>query len=133
MRALAFHYPREMPLTVPGSFDTRTKADETVSLGSPESLRIELMGLRPRELIVLETLGPGSGDAMTAWRELGEPEPLSREQTRRLREAARATTKESFFADDEGRFSLLRDLPPWSIVLLTSSGNEAVGAGEALS
>jgi xylan 1,4-beta-xylosidase len=118
LTALAYHYPPEMPFTVPASFGTRAKAEETLNLGSPEVLTIDLKGLRPFQPISLETLARGAGDAMTAWRNLGSPEPLSREHTRALRDAAQATLKEVFSADAGGRFQLERPMAPWSVVLL---------------
>lgn len=119
--ALAYHYPPEMPLTVPGSFESRDKAEETLSLGQPETLHVCLYGLRPHETILVETLATDHGDAMTAWKNLGQPEPLSREHTRSLREAAQATLKETFSADSGGRFEMKRLVPPWSVVLIRTS------------
>lgn len=119
--ALAYHYPPEMPLTVPASFDSRDKAEETLALGQPEVLRVSLYGLRPYETVLVETLTQGSGDAMTAWRKIGRPDPLSREQTRYLRDAATTTLKESFSADADGRFEWEVSIAPWSVVLLRTS------------
>lgn len=121
--ALAYHYPPEMPLTVPASFDSRDKAEETLALGQPEVLRVSLYGLRPYETVLVETLTQGSGDAMTAWRKIGRPDPLSREQTRYLRETATTTLKESFSADADGRFEWEVSIAPWSVVLLRTSGS----------
>jgi len=122
--ALAYHYPPEMPLTVPASFETRGKAEETLALGRPESLWIELYGLHPYETVILETLALGAGDAVTAWKRMGQPDPLSREQTRQLREAANATAKERFTADANGRFQIERSLAPWTVTSIRTTRNE---------
>lgn len=116
--ALAYHYPPEMPLTVPGSFDSRAVAEETLRLGHPETLHVRLEGLIPHETIMVETLARGAGDAITSWQEMGAPSSPSREQTARLREAANGTRKETFQADAGGRFELRRPIEPWSLVFV---------------
>ena len=118
LSALAYHYPPEMTLTIPGSFDDRRKADEVLAIGKPEKLRIELSGLKPGASIVVEILEREHGDAISAWKRLGAPEPLSRAQTIALREAGQATLRESYLADADGRFTLEKMLSVWSIVLV---------------
>jgi len=115
--ALAWHYPPEMPLSVPSSFDSRDKAYETLALGKPEALRIELAGLRPGAPLLVETLDRSHGNAMAAWEAMGKP-TLAREQTKLLRQAAEATRKEILAADASGRFALERRIEPWSVVLV---------------
>jgi xylan 1,4-beta-xylosidase len=116
--ALAYHYPPEMPLSVPASFDTRDKAEEVLALGKPVKLEVALTGLRPRAAIVIETLARGVGDVLTAWQGLGSPEPLSREQTAALRTAAFATRVQHATADADGKFNLTQEVTPWSVVLV---------------
>jgi len=118
LTALAYHYPPEMPLSVPASFDGRDKAEETLALGQPEWLRLELTGLHPHAQFVVETLDQGHGNALGSWHEMGCPEPLSREQAKALREAAQATGLEVVQATAEGCLFLERQLTPWSIVLI---------------
>jgi len=121
LAALAYHYPPEMPRTVPGSFDSRAVADETLDLGQPEALAVEFTGLRPGATFAVETLTRGHGDVMAAWHALGAPEPLSREQTQHVRAAALATHRETVTVDATGRLRLARDLASWSVVLISES------------
>jgi xylan 1,4-beta-xylosidase len=81
-------------------------------------MNIELTGLKPGANILVETLDKQSGNALAAWEELGKPDNLSREQTKRLREKAAATKKENFAADAGGSFKLQRSIEPWSVVLI---------------
>jgi xylan 1,4-beta-xylosidase len=116
--AIAYHYPPEMPLSVPASFDSCDKAYETLALGKPETLSIELTGLKPNAQVLVETLDKTHGNAMSAWVAMGSPEAPTREQTASLRAAAEATKRETFTADASGRFSLQREIEPWSVVLV---------------
>jgi len=116
--AIAYHYPSELPLTVPASFNSRAKAYETLALGRPETLRIEFSGLEPGATILVETLDKQHGNALAAWESMGAPEPPTREQTRQLGAAARATAQEIFRADVNGNFVLQRPIEPWSVILI---------------
>jgi xylan 1,4-beta-xylosidase len=117
LTALAYHYPPEMPLSVPLSSPDRTVAEETLALGSPRPFELVLTGLPPRAAFTVETLEPGGeGDTLAAWRALGAPEPLSRADTTTLRTTAPRT--ESVRADATGELRYERDLAPWSVVLV---------------
>lgn len=118
LSALAYHYPAEMPQTVPASFDSRAQAYATLALGQPEPLHVEFTGLKPGAKVLVETLDRQNGNALAAWEELGQPDHLSRAQTERLREQAAATKRESFAADGNGSFKWQRRLEPWSVVLI---------------
>lgn len=116
IRALACHYPKEMPLSVPASFETRDKAFETLRIGEPALLRIELKGLTPNSELRIETLDSHHGNAMGAWEQMGYPATPDRAQTAMLREQAAATSVEILHADAEGRFRIERMIEPWSVV-----------------
>ena len=116
--ALAYHYPPEMTLTIPGSFDDRRKAEEVLALGRPEKLRIEFKGLRPGASIVVEILEREHGDAISAWKRIGAPQPLSQAQTVALRLAGQATLREFYVADMNGLFFMEKMLSAWSVVLV---------------
>jgi xylan 1,4-beta-xylosidase len=131
LSAIAWHYPPEMPQSVPASFDSRDKAYETLALGEPEQLNIELTGLKPGAKILVETLDKQNGNAMGAWEAMGKPENPTREQTRQLREKAAATKQERFAADANGSFKLQRAIEPWSVVLIVETdGGKRMGANE---
>jgi xylan 1,4-beta-xylosidase len=118
LTALAYHYPSEMPLSVPATFEARDKAEETLALGTAETLRVALTGLRPGAAFVAELLDPTHGNAIGAWQEMKAPEAPSREQTDVLRRAARGTRLETVHADAEGRLQLERTLESWAVMLL---------------
>jgi xylan 1,4-beta-xylosidase len=114
--ALAFHYPPEMPQTVLASFESRDKAYETLALGKPDQLQIEISHLKPNAKILVETVDKQNGNALAIWEILGKPDNVSREQIKFLQEKAAATKKENFAADENGCFKLQRMLEPWSVV-----------------
>lgn len=118
LSAIAYHYPPEMPQTVLASFDSRDKAYETLSLGKPALLTIELTGLKPGAKIIIETLDQQNGNALAAWEALGKPNNVSREQAKLLHEKAAATKREAFVADATGSFPLRRAIEPWSVLLI---------------
>jgi xylan 1,4-beta-xylosidase len=118
LAALAFHYPPEMPLSVPASFDTPDMARATLALGQPEELAVEWTGLAPFAPVRVETLDRRHGDAQAVWQAMGQPESPTREQTQGLRDGAENTCKELLQADGEGRFLLRRRIEPWSVVLV---------------
>jgi xylan 1,4-beta-xylosidase len=118
LTALAWHYPPEMPLSVPASFDTRDKAKEVLDLGSDEILKIDLTGLTPHTIFLAEVLDRDHGNAMAAWEAMGSPEPPSREQTTALRDAASATKKLILTADEAGNLQAQIPMAPWAVVLL---------------
>lgn len=118
LTALAYHYPAEMPLAVPASMESRRKADETLGLGRPEKMNIEVTGLSPAAPVLIEILDKQHGNAMSAWEAMGSPDSPSRRQTEMLRQDALATKREMLSADEQGRFLLQREIAPWSIVLV---------------
>ena len=118
LSAVAWHYPPEMPQTVLASFDSRDKAYETLALGKPMPLNIELTGLKPGAKVLVETLDKHNGNAMGVWEAMGKPENPTREQIRLLREKAAATRQEHFAADASGTFKLQRAIGPWNVVLV---------------
>jgi xylan 1,4-beta-xylosidase len=114
--ALAYHYPPEMPQTILASFDSRDKAYETLALGRLKQLQIEFTGLKPGAKILIETLDKQNGNVLAIWESLGNPENISREQAKLLREKAAATKLEEFAADASGNFKFQRAIEPWSVV-----------------
>ena len=118
LAAVLFHYPPEMPLSVPASFDTTERAEQTLALGQPEMLVVSWTGLAAHSPVAVETLSCSHGNAHAVWDALGRPTHPTREQTRLLRKGAAATLKEEFAADGNGIFELHREIAPWSLVLI---------------
>ncbi|MDP4878720.1 MAG: hypothetical protein NWR36_02450, partial [Opitutales bacterium] len=114
--ALAYHYPPEVTQTIPGSFDSREPAETTLATGSPAQLEISIGGLAAGANLIVEVLDTQHGDALSAWKRMGSPEPISREQTDALKEASAATKLSQVSADASGAFSLSLEVAPWSVV-----------------
>lgn len=118
LAALVYHYPPEMPLTVPASFDSPAKAEATLGLGQLEVVSVTLSGLRPGAPVIIETLSQRAGNIIATWKSLGAPASPSRAETAQLRQSAMATQQENLAADAEGVFTLTRQIEPWSVVLI---------------
>jgi xylan 1,4-beta-xylosidase len=118
LSALAYHYPPEMPLSVPASFDSAAAAEATQALGQPELLTVDWTGLPPDAPILVETLAKSHGNAMSCWAAMGQPAAPTRAQTQVLRLGAEATRREILKADAGGSFGLRRSVEPWSLVLI---------------
>ncbi|VGO11736.1 Beta-xylosidase [Pontiella desulfatans] len=115
---LAYHYPPEVTRTIPGSYENRDVAEATLATGSPVDVVIELSGLAPGAEFVLELVGQEHGDSLAAWKKMGAPDPLSREQAKKLKEAARATKMETSFANEDGILHVFMTLEPWNLLSL---------------
>jgi xylan 1,4-beta-xylosidase len=119
LRGLAYHYPPEMPLSIPASFDNRDKARETLALGQPAEFSVEFTGLKPGAVFLVEILDHVHGNAMAAWDAMGAPETPDRGQTALLREVSMETAKRCVRADSTGQLSVRQTLAPWSVLALT--------------
>jgi len=116
--ALAYHYPEEEPRSVPASFDSRDPARATQAKGAPRRLELTVTGLAPGTRFAVEVLDAEHGDAIGAWRALGEPADPTRELLATLDRLARATAVEPVVAGPDGAVRLDRQLSPWSLCLL---------------
>jgi len=94
----------------------RYGAEATLAVGGQRTLEIELSGREPGCRLLAEMVGLSRGDALAAWRSIGEPEPQSREESAALRAAARP--QEVCKADAEGRLQFTVALRPWKIASL---------------
>ncbi|MGW1209245.1 GH39 family glycosyl hydrolase [Streptomyces sp. NPDC002499] len=115
---LIHHYPQEEPKSVPASFDDRTLAEATQAKGRPRPLRVRLTGLPPGACFEVESLEPGHGDALGAWRDLGSPAAPTREQLAHLDRRAHATRLEAVCADTEGVVDYGAQVRPWSVIMV---------------
>ncbi|MFZ4895426.1 GH39 family glycosyl hydrolase [Plantibacter sp. Mn2098] len=116
--AIVTHYPPEVRLSVPASFDTRDVADRTLATGRDEPLDVVLHGLRPGAVYTLEVLDPDHGSAMREWERLGFPNNLSRADVASLRRAAEATLTSTHTVEPDGTLRIATTLAPWSVALL---------------
>lgn len=116
--ALAYHYPPEEPRTVPASFDGRELARATAAKGRPRRLVLTVSGVAPGTRFAVEVLDAGHGDAVGAWRAMGEPAEPTREVLSTLDTLARATEVSVLASGADGTVKLDRELPPWAVLLL---------------
>ena len=113
---LLYHYPPEMPDSIPMSIGSREVAEKTLSLGTPLEIVVEIENLSKDSTFVLETLDQNHGCALKAWAEIGYPEPPSREQTELLKKTAMGTKKEIVETDSRGKLVINKTLMPWSVI-----------------
>jgi xylan 1,4-beta-xylosidase len=118
LSCLAYHYPEEVACAVPLSEPGRETADATLAKGEPRVLEIDLRGLEPESEFVAEKVGPFRGDALAAWRSIGQPEPPTREELAALRAVALEVPQETWKADVDGRLRLETALRPWDVLSL---------------
>ncbi|HEX8340432.1 MAG TPA: hypothetical protein VF624_05945, partial [Tepidisphaeraceae bacterium] len=114
--ALAYHYPPQVPQSVPASFDSNAVAEQTLAAGSPTELTIELAGLIPGAAVVVETLDKYHGNAPAAWRAMNSPHSPSPGQIAALQQVAWGTDQCAYHADAAGRFALRLTMQPWAVV-----------------
>ncbi|WP_432877510.1 GH39 family glycosyl hydrolase [Kribbella sp. CA-245084] len=117
---LAYHYPSAEQRSVPASFDGRETADRTAALGTPRPFRLQVTDLPAGVEVQLDLLDAVSGNALEAWRRLGAPPRPDRSQLNELRIAAMATRRWTCRTDPDGRLDLSLELPPWSVLLVTT-------------
>jgi xylan 1,4-beta-xylosidase len=118
MSALIYHYPPEMKRAVPMSSGSRDKAEETLNMGFDEELELEISGLKPDALFVLESLDKKHGFALKVWEQMGCPEPPNREETALLKKAGETTGKEFISVNADGVIVLKKNLEPWTVLQL---------------
>jgi xylan 1,4-beta-xylosidase len=116
--ALAYHYPAEEPRSVPASFDGREPARATQATGKPRRLDLIVAGLRPGARFAVEALDAEHGDAISAWRRLGEPATPTREVIAALDRLARDAAIVPATAGPDGVVRVDQEMPPWSLLLL---------------
>jgi xylan 1,4-beta-xylosidase len=116
--ALAYHYPPEMPKSVPASFEDRSVAEATEATGSPRDLDLVVDGLAPGARFAVERLDSAHGNALATWAGLGSPDEPTREETALIDRGAWATGVGTASADATGTLRLATTLPPWAVVLV---------------
>ncbi|QUQ72476.1 xylan 1,4-beta-xylosidase [Kutzneria sp. CA-103260] len=117
--ALVYHYPPEVTLTVPASFDTRDVAERTMATGRTERLSIRIEGLSPNDRYRLEVVDAEHGCALTAWRRRGSPRNLSPVDVNVIRASADAGVVTGHVVSARGVLEIDTVLRPWAIALLT--------------
>ncbi|GAA4421196.1 cellulase family glycosylhydrolase [Georgenia halophila] len=116
--AVAYHYPEEVTLSVPASFESRVVADDVLAAGSPRAVDLTFDGLTPGAMYRWEVLDPADGYVVETWRALGEPLNLSGDEARTLSEDGRRTRSRILTVGPDGRLHVEAVIGPWSIALL---------------
>lgn len=121
--ALIYNYPPEVKVSLPVA-KTLAEADAIDATGSGRELALHIDHLPPSASFLLETLDRTHGNAISAWEEMGKPDPPTREQTQTLLKAAWGTRKEVVKVNSDGVLEVKRTVAPWSIVLLTEQARD---------
>lgn len=117
LTALAFNYPPEVTVALPGT-PSLAEADKMTESGSPRELSLTLTGLPPGTSFEVETLDKWHGNATAAWEAMGKPDPPTREQSAALKAAAWNTQKEFLQSDANGTLTIRRSLEAWTLLVV---------------
>ena len=117
LTALAYNYPPEVPVALPGT-SSLADADKMTETGSARELSLVLTGLPPGTAFEIETLDRDHGNTTAAWEAMGKPDPPTREQTAALKAAAWNTKKELLQSDAKGTVTVLRPLQAWTVMVI---------------
>lgn len=122
LKGIVYHYPDEIPSTVPISvYPDYNLAEEIQNTGNPLPLSIELIGLKPGTKFTLETLDVNHGNVTTLWKEFGYPKNLTLEQSNALSAFSEAFDIKVLEVNDDGILSLHLTMSPWSITFLSET------------
>lgn len=111
--ALLYHYPSERKNVVDGN------VTEVLNSGTPRKFSLNLTELKANAAIEIETLDRNNGFAYLKWKEMGSPEPPTRQQTKQLKFSAMALKKEEIKVSPDGKLNWERVLQPWDCITIT--------------
>ena len=117
--ALAVHYPPELTLTVPASFDTRAVADNTLATGHPHPLHLRITALPPGAHYTLEIVDADHGWALPEWTRRGQPRNPSPADIAAIRAHADRGAITELVVSRDGVLEVDAQLRPWAIALLS--------------
>jgi len=117
LTVMVFHYPRQLKEAPPRSAG-RAEAEAIAAMGEPRELQVDLTSLPGGAAFEVGILDREHGNAVAAWREMGSPEPPTREQAVALRHAAMATERRLVHADASGNLQFRLTLEPWNVLLI---------------
>jgi xylan 1,4-beta-xylosidase len=117
VQVLGYHYPPELR-EAPPMAKSPSDAEKILALGEPRPVDIQTRDLRPGARFVVETLDSLHGFALKAWKDLGSPEPPTREQAEALRAESWKLQREEITADGSGCLNFRRTVAPWTVFLI---------------
>ena len=119
VRALFYHYPKEVPSAVSISkYPDRTPAKCIQNQGTCLNVSVDITALHENAIFIVETLNRDSGNVMKLWESYGCPENLSRLQEHTLRTYADKLDTKVLEASQKGVLELHLQMEPWSIVFV---------------
>ena len=125
IQVLAYHYPEELR-EAPPMTNSSAAAEEILALGKPRQLEVEIRDLKPGTRLAVETLDVNHGFCLKAWKDLGSPEPPTREQAKALRTASWELHREEISADRSGSLHFRLTLEPWAVVMIREAAAPGV-------
>ena len=118
LSALLYHYPLTTSVCMSVYPDT-APAEKELNAGEDIVLSYRITGLQPDTAFTLETLDKTHGSVFPVWQEMGSPASPTKEEIRRLKEAAGRTDISSVRSDSEGNLELWLTVSPWTVCLIT--------------
>jgi xylan 1,4-beta-xylosidase len=120
-RILIWHYPAEIKDSILLTKSPEA-ADRIRQSGTSTRISISLKNLAPHQALLVEVLDSENGFVLPAWKAMGSPEPPTREQASRLREASFRTGKMTLTADSNGTLEWQGEMAPWALWLIREAG-----------
>jgi len=114
--AVFYNYPDEMADASLRAVSTCEEVDPLDGLGPSVRLSHRIEGLIPGTRYLIEQLDLSHGNPVRAWRDMGSPLNLSREQASDLAVVADALERSSVTVSDAGVLAIEVTLPPWAVV-----------------
>ena len=115
--AIIYNYPTEQKL-VPERANSIEEAQAIMEKGTARTFSFDLKNLKSKSSFNLEVMDAENANPVMAWKQLGSPEPPSKEQAEVLRQKAWALKKSKLSSDSNGKLSFSEKLLPWAVVLL---------------
>ena len=118
--ALIYNYADELLDSVPISeYPDHAKARQIQDMGCEKELTLTITGLPAGAKLQLEVLDAEHGCAAEAWRQMGYPRNLTKEQVEQLKEASANTKKTEYTADKDGTAVIRATIGKWGVAALT--------------
>ncbi len=116
--AILYNYPQEYPKAV-AMTKNHEEAMSVMNCGTPARRILNMTDLTPGAQFVIEMIDKDNGFALQTWREMGSPEPPTRQQTMLLRESAMMLKRTIVTADANGCLTIDMVLDAWNVVCVS--------------
>lgn len=120
LRALLYHYPKEVAESVPiSAYPDRRTIEEFQKQGETAEFSMCITHIAASSSFRMEILDQESGNVVKLWESFGCPSNLTREQETALKVCGENLKEEMLEADETGLLNLDLTLKPWSVVLIS--------------